>query len=56
VFVTAVRITPVAVLVTVMVTPGRTASLLSRTRPLNVLVACANADVAVNATITAANH
>src|SRR6185369_10469755 len=42
--VTLVRTTPVLVLVTVTVTPGRTASPWSRARPLNVLVPCANAD------------
>src|SRR5438477_3480571 len=54
--VTVVRTTPVALLVTVMVTPGRTASLLSMTRPLNVLLPCANADVAQSAMAAATNH
>src|SRR5438105_7881803 len=54
--VTVVRTTPVALFVTVMVTPGRTASLLSTTRPLNVLLPCANADVATSAMKAATSH
>src|SRR5688572_20496909 len=54
--VTVVRITPVLVLVAVTVTPGRTASPWSSTRPLKVLVACANAMLLVESTTHATSQ
>ena len=54
--VTVVRTTPVLVLVAVTVTPGSTASPWSRTRPLNVLVACAEANPLVASTTHATSH
>ena len=47
---TVVRTTPVLTFVAVTVTPGRTASPWSRTRPLNVLVAWAKATPVVTST------
>src|SRR5262249_57309393 len=51
--VTVSRATPVAVLVTVIVTPGRTAPPWSTTRPLMVAVAWAKADPLVDTSNTA---
>jgi len=51
--VTPVRTTPVLVFVVVTVTPGKTASAWSTTRPLKVLVDCAPAGVAIVRTTAA---
>src|SRR5262245_2535606 len=54
--VTVVRTTPVFVFVVVIVTPGRTASPASSTRPLKVLVVCPRTSPDVSIRIDVVNH